>query len=256
MLPIPHSRLGLAAVALTIVALVCPSATAQATLVTLASFDGANGRGPTGITVGPDGVLYGLTQAGGANDEGAIFRFDPAAGELTLLHSFDGTNGRSPLGRLTLHPNGWMYGTTWRGGGTNQGTLFRIHPTTSVFESLISLSDTTGIWPRSGVTVGVGNALFGTTLFGGASNMGTVYKYDPVSGVLTTLVSFDGANGRSPYAELTPDSTGLLYGTTYWGGANSNCTNGCGTLFRMNPNTGALMTLGSFGSGKGKGHMH
>ena len=38
--------------------------------------------------------------------------------------------------------------------------------------------------------------LYGTTSVGGTSNDGTIFKLDPVTGILTTLASFDGVIGR------------------------------------------------------------
>ena len=68
---------------------------------------------------------------------------------------------------------------------------------------------------------------------------------------LTTLVSFDGTNGDSPYASLVQGVDGNFYGTTVYGGANNSgiCDNfvneGCGTVFKIVP-TGNLTTLYSF----------
>lgn len=57
---------------------------------------------------------------------------------------------------------------------------------------------------------------------------------------VTTLVSFTGANGSSPFAPLIQGSDGNFYGTTDGGG-----TQGFGTIFRITP-AGALTTLYSF----------
>jgi uncharacterized repeat protein (TIGR03803 family) len=40
---------------------------------------------------------------------------------------------------------------------------------------------------------------------------------------------------------------GNFYGMTYYGGASSNCTDGCGTVFKITPG-GTLTTLHSFDS--------
>lgn len=56
----------------------------------------------------------------------------------------------------------------------------------------------------------------------------------------TTLVSFDGTNGASPYAGLVQGINGNFYGTTYEGG-----TNGGGTVFEINP-AGTLTTPYNF----------
>ena len=56
----------------------------------------------------------------------------------------------------------------------------------------------------------------------------------------TTLHTFDGTDGRYPYAGLMQASGGDLYGTTYGGGIN-----GFGTVFRITP-SGKLKTLHNF----------
>ena len=58
---------------------------------------------------------------------------------------------------------------------------------------------------------------------------------------LTTLASFNGANGSNPFLmSLVQGSDGSLYGTTEEGG-----TNNLGTVFKITP-TGTLTTLYSF----------
>ncbi len=61
------------------------------------------------------------------------------------------------------------------------------------------------------------------------------------TGVLTTVVSFNGANGSGPQAPLVQGSDGNFYGTTTYGGPN-----GGGTVFKMTP-AGVLTTLVAFG---------
>jgi len=60
--------------------------------------------------------------------------------------------------------------------------------------------------------------------------------------VLTTLVSFNGANGNSPQAALIQASDGNFYGTTTYGGPH-----GGGTVFQVTP-AGVLTTLVAFGA--------
>src|ERR1700685_21469 len=63
----------------------------------------------------------------------------------------------------------------------------------------------------------------------------------------TTLHSFDGTDGTTPYAALVQATNGYFYGTTSYGGANeTECFDvGCGTLFKMTPG-GTLTTFYSF----------
>ena len=73
----------------------------------------------------PDGDFYGTTQAGGALDQGTIFRMTPA-GDLTVLHSFAGPDGSRPFGGLVQGDDGHLYGTTHSGGDHNLGVVFRL----------------------------------------------------------------------------------------------------------------------------------
>jgi uncharacterized repeat protein (TIGR03803 family) len=114
-----------------------------------------------------------------------------------------------------------------------------------VFKTLISFDGTNGANPYYGPVVqGLDGNFYGTTELGGDHNDGTVFKITP-EGVLTTLHSFDGKDGSSPYAGLVLATDGFFYGTTYEGGADNGCYKNCGTVFRITPE-GALTTLHSF----------
>jgi uncharacterized repeat protein (TIGR03803 family) len=85
----------------------------------------------------------------------------------------------------------------------------------------------------------VGN-LYGTTLNGGTTGNGTIFKVD-ATGQETVLYSFTGGtDGANPQAGLIMDSVGNLYGTTTGGGqSGGGCPTitfaGCGTVFVVTP---------------------
>ena len=66
---------------------------------------------------------------------------------------------------------------------------------------------------------------------------------------LTTLLSFDGTDGREPNASLVQGTDVNFYGITFVGGSPTSCPLtpgiGCGTVFRMTA-AGELTTLHSF----------
>jgi uncharacterized repeat protein (TIGR03803 family) len=65
--------------------------------------------------------------------------------------------------------------------------------------------------------------------------------------IVSTLATFSGVNngGYQPVGELTRGRNGSLYGTTYYGGGGVDCSAGCGTVFKINPD-GILTTLYRF----------
>jgi uncharacterized repeat protein (TIGR03803 family) len=98
---------------------------ANGSITLQASFDSSNGSGPyAALTAAGNGLYYGTTFYGGANNQGAIFSFDSATGSITILDSFDGSNGADPSAALTAAGNGLYYGTTRFGGANGGGTIF------------------------------------------------------------------------------------------------------------------------------------
>jgi len=220
---------------------------AMGAITTLASFDGSNGRYPlAGLIAGVNGNLYGTTREGGASDLGTVFKLDPATGTLTTLASFDGANGKRPYAGLIADPDGNLFGTTHQGGANNYGTVFKLDPATGALATLASFDGANSSNPLADLMFDAAGNLYGTTQYGGTSDLGTVFKLDPATGVLVTLVSFDGSNGRNPGAGLIADAAGKLYGTTHQGGES-----GYGTVFQLDPATGVLVTLVSFDGTKG-----
>ena len=128
-------------------------------------------------------------------------------------------------------------------------------PAASTYTVLYSFtgSPTDGANPEAGVIRDTAGNLYGTTYYGGASSnckqgCGTVFKVT-ASGTETVLHNFTGyqtGDGASPYGGLILDKAGNLYGTTYYGGASSNCGDvGCGAVFKLTP-SGTETVLYSF----------
>ena len=116
--------------------------------------------GENGAPAGPlnsnnDGYLYGVTQNGGDNLVGTIYRISLADESFETIHQFDVTNGISPRGELlTNNADGWIYGIANRGGNSDDGIVYRVQPDGSVFEKLIDFEGLTGSGsrPEGGLT--------------------------------------------------------------------------------------------------------
>jgi uncharacterized repeat protein (TIGR03803 family) len=216
-----------------------------------------DGNSPVaGVIEGSDGNFYGTTEIGGLGS-GTVFKLTPAGAE-SVLYAFCGTSGSgacaagdgaNPQAGLiqTGAVGGNFYGTTFSGGAYNQGTVFQVTPA-GVETVLHSFSgnggvsnSTDGANPLATLILASDGNLYGTTEYGGADNLGTVFKIT-LAGVETQLYSFvrNGADGSYPKAGVIQASDGNFYGMTSAGGT----TNG-GTIYRVN-STGVETVLYSF----------
>ncbi len=205
-----------------------------------------------GVIFDSKGNLYGTTNAGGANGQGAVFELSPGSGGAwteKLIYSFKGglTDGASPRrGNLVFDSKGNLYGTTFTGGANGatpyDGTVFELSPGTggTWTEKIIhnfGANTTDGISPVSGLTFDAAGNLYGTTDLGGVFNYGTVYELTPGTGgtwTETVLHSFDinGVDGANPLAGVIIDAQGNLYGNTQIGGSYGN-GNHLGTVYEL-----------------------
>ena len=147
---------------------------------TLHSFDFASeGGSPTGI-VFDKGVIFGSTQYGGVADSGTLFTFDPATRHFTTLFSFPGgAGGCTPVAAPVVY-KGRLYGVTFGCENTNKyGVLYEVSLKTGEERVLHIFTDgSDGGNPDAELLLYKG-ALYGTTMYGGTDNVGTVFKYVP-----------------------------------------------------------------------------
>jgi uncharacterized repeat protein (TIGR03803 family) len=210
-----------------------------------------DGLRPNGSLVfDADGNLYGTTFGGGEGSQGTVFQLSRGAhGGWTerVLHSFTGgPDGKLPTGNLVIDSSGNLYGTTIAGGDHFGGTVFEFTRdvngrwTDKVLYSFCSPTHCSGFEPYAGVTFDNAGNLYGTTLYGGAYNAGTVFELMPGSdGKWTenTLHSFDnGTGGGEPITGVVFDGAGNLYGGAEYGGILEDCLRlGCGIIFELSP---------------------
>jgi uncharacterized repeat protein (TIGR03803 family) len=210
---------------------------------------GADGQAPFGGLVADDkGALYGVTLEGG-NSEcfagcGTVFKLTPKESGYTksTIYSFGpGVDASMPLGTLVLDKKGALYGVTQYGGDRNDGAVFKLTPSRSGYQETVIYSfrgGADGNFPQAGLAIDKQGALYGTTFYGGSGTCdggcGTVFKLTPSgSGYDETILYIfkDWVDGSYPFAAVTLDeSTGTIYGTTWWGGTHTD-----GNVFKLTP---------------------
>ena len=86
-----------------------------------------------GLTPGSDGNFYGVTTQGGTNGYGVVFQLSPTGSSYNILRSFSAatTDGRNPQGAIVQGADGSLYGTTYGGGDSGFGTIYRYTPNLS-----------------------------------------------------------------------------------------------------------------------------
>lgn len=197
------------------------------------------------------GNLYGTTISGGNTGTncvpygcGTVFELSPPIQQgdpwtEKILYTFSGAADGSLPGGLLLR-NGTLYGTT-TSGGLNYGTVYALRQVNGAWiEHVIYRfkAGHDGCNPNQYDTLvadAAGN-LFGTTQSCGPAFAGIVFEISPPTApggrwTESVLHTFGSPNdGQTPWAGLTFDSAGNLYGTSYGGGAN-----GSGTVFEMSP---------------------
>ena len=233
--------------------------TTQTESVVYAFRSQADGLDPLAGLIDVNGVLYGTTSIGGAGtcNCGTVFSFSLATGIKTTVYSFLGApDGANPHAGL-LRIGDTLYGTTQIGGGGNCsvgcGTVFALDSATRAEKVVYAfLGDYDGSFPVASL-IQVGPTLYGTTTSGGMCEMtdgcGTVFSLNPATGAEKVVYAFQiGNDGIYPVAALL-DVHGILYGTTEAGGLTTCKFYGCGTVFALNPATGAENLVHIFQAG-------
>ena len=215
---------------------------------------GTDGALPwSSVAIDSAGNLYGISSNGQASNGsslyGAVYQLSPITGggwHFTVLHDFiGGLDGGGPIGGLVVDSAGNVFGTSSYFGAGGQGTLFELSPKSgggwhfTVLHSFTGGTD--GGEPYGNLISDPAGNLYGTASQGGLAThckggCGVVFKLSPTAGSawhFSVLNSFTGADGQTPWAGVTRDASGNLFGTTTAGGTDRS-----GTVFELSPRAG------------------
>ncbi|HWD19437.1 MAG TPA: choice-of-anchor tandem repeat GloVer-containing protein [Verrucomicrobiae bacterium] len=208
---------------------------------TLYSFNySTTGGQPVGNLVLAGSIMYGTAVSGGTNGGGVAYGVNISSSSFIGLHSFSfsGTNGNSPNTGLVLSSNR-VFGTASAGGSFNHGTIYGVNTNGAGFSILHEFTGGSGSGEPMGALTLLGDTLYGTT------QEGAIYSIKTNGTAFSILHQFPGTDGSAPMSSLTYAS-GLLFGTTSTGGANSN-----GTVFAISPDGSGFTDLHDFGPADG-----
>lgn len=206
--------------------------------------DVGDGEYPTGDLLLIAGTLYGVTEEGGANDDGTIFSINLDGSSYNILHEFgNGTDGSYPYPGL-IEYDGALYGVCYQGGLALKGILFTIEPDGSNYDNLHNFGiGNDGSYPE-GKLFEYDGVLYGTTYYGGTNDDGIIFSYEVSIDDYNALHDFTGnpTDGENPTGPLMI-SDGRIYGMTPSGG-----TEGVGTIFGIDPDGGNYFVMRSLGA--------
>jgi uncharacterized repeat protein (TIGR03803 family) len=218
---------------------------------------GNDGFGPGGaVTFDSGGHIFGTTPDGGTYSQGVIYEVMRSGRHWHehVVHPFTGgrDGGVGSLGQL-LYDSSNFYGVTELGGAHGAGTVFKLSPGSNnqwTLKTIYAFKGTPDAgYPYGGLIADASGNLYGTTYYGGAAGLGSVFELvrNQKGGYRErVLYSFKGgSDGSYTTSTLVFAGSNELYGTTSGGGASCDC----GVIFKVNPKTGAETVLHAFGTG-------
>lgn len=197
----------------------------------------------SGVTFDAAGNLYGTTVWGGfprIQGEGTVYELSPNSGTWgeKVLYALRGSY-RTPGGDVSFDSAGNLYAPIGEGGPLgNFGAILKLSAQGGGSASFYSFAGINGGGPASGVLLDPNtNSIYGTTVFGGTTNLGVLYRIGS-SGKISALHSFcqraNCVDGELPVGGLTPDGLGNVFGTTQRGGKTTNGAS-YGTVYEVSP---------------------
>ena len=220
-----------------------PAANTFAKRADLSAATGSNPGG--GLMLGADGLLYGTTEAGGANGLGTVFSFNTATFAVVKVVDLSAATGTNPKAALVQTADGALHGTASAGGANGLGTLFKVTLAPNTITKQHDMDAGTGATPLGKLTLGSDGLLYGLASAGGTGNHGTFYRFDPVAMSFSNLRNL-GTVAANPWAGLLEEPAGTFIGTSNLGGSL-----GRGVVFRFSPGTNSYASIAQIGASSG-----
>jgi uncharacterized repeat protein (TIGR03803 family) len=199
----------------------------------------SDGKRPhCGVIQASNDKLYGVAFQDGSNFGGVLFEYDFNTGAYIKKHDFTDPTGSLPEGQLIQASNGKLYGLAGFGGLYNLGVLFEYDLTTSTYSNLVDFElSNLGGGPHGKLIEAPNGKLYGLNSHGGALGFGTLFEFDIITGIASTIIDLDSINsGFHPFGGLTMASNGMIYALSYSGGLTNK-----GLMFEFDYTNGSLI---------------
>jgi len=188
--------------------------------------DGVNPYGS--LVMDGAGNLYGTTLHGGSSNNGTVYMLASDGSAYAILHEFGSyPDASTPEAGLVLDDAGNLYGTTYYGGTSMLGAVFKIATDGSGYAILHNFVGE-GLYPSAPLAWGGAGHLYGTTQYGPPSAFGLVFTLATDGSGYGIVTVFGGPpnDGSLPAAAPLLDGAGNIYGTTAFGGSGMGAGNG------------------------------
>lgn len=161
-----------------------------------------------------------MTTAGGAFDQGCIFKTDENGDNQEIVYSFIGKTGSYPQNsRLCEAEDGTLYGILGDEDSPRSFIIFAFDPHTQFYRILNKRNKNMEFYdPVGSLVFGSNGHLFGVTTRGGQWNGGVIYELNQETGELIKKFDFNESTGQRPVSGLFASENGKLYGLTHTGG--------------------------------------
>ena len=189
-----------------------------------------------GLAFDEAGNLYGTTDEGGLYGYGAVFELTPTNGgwtESTIYSFTGGQDGGDPSAGVIFDKEGNLYGATQ---GAGYGTIFELTPSSTGWTETTIYSFANGNDGRNPASTLISDAsgnFYGSTLYGGQNQGGTVFELTRSGGSWSFQVLYSLVGIRGPIGVLAMDAAGNIFGATNEGGIYE-----FGSAFELSPSNG------------------
>lgn len=149
----------------------------------LYEFNSNGGGTPLGgeLTESSDGLLLGLTNNGGENDVGYIFKIEKGGSGFEAIYDFDEDHENSPYGNILINSENKLMGLA-NNGLYYRGAIFKLNMDGTEYQTIHSLGSSNGVEPEGNIVTDHRGNIYGTMSYGGTSSSstgtGVLFKLD------------------------------------------------------------------------------